>query len=309
MSALLELVPDGVGDAVRVGDEVGIPDADRGEALFRERGGAVSVGCAACVLAAVELDDQAAGIADEIRDEGADGNLAAELIFGETAVFEEEPELLFGFRGVAAHGFGEAAVAALAQAMGLVGPGDNGGRGCPLTPGPSPTGGEGGDGAGPCFILDNRARGSFCLVVLNFRAKGGFRPLTPGPSPTRGEGGDGGGPCFILDNRARGSFCLVVLNFRTRGGFRPLTLGPSPTGGERGDRGGLCFILDNRAKGSFCLVVLNFHARGGFRPLTPGPSPTGGEGGDGGERFWCGFGEPRIPFSPCGRRCLAQRGG
>src|SRR5690606_10715830 len=150
MSALLEFVPDGVGDAVRVGSEVGIPDADRGETLFRERGGAVLVGCAACVLAAVELDDQAAGITDEIRDKGADGNLAAELEAGEAAVLEDEPELLLGFRGIAAHGFGEAAVAALAQAMGLVGAGDNGGRGCPLTPGPSPTGGEGGDGDGPC---------------------------------------------------------------------------------------------------------------------------------------------------------------
>src|SRR5690606_17131199 len=118
-----EFLPDRVGDALGIGGEVGIPDADCGEALLGERGVAMFVGRAVCVLAAVELDDQAAGIADEIGDEGADRDLAAEFIFSETAVLEEKPEFLLGLGGVAAHGLGEAAVAAFAEAMGFVGPG------------------------------------------------------------------------------------------------------------------------------------------------------------------------------------------
>src|SRR5690606_35763202 len=107
--------------------------------------------------------------------------------------FEEEPEFLLGLGGVAAHGFGEAAVAAFAQATGFVGPGGGDrGRGCPFTPGPSPTRGEGGDGGGVCFILNSPVRGNFCLVVFNFRGWGSLCLLTPGPSPTGGEGGEGG---------------------------------------------------------------------------------------------------------------------
>src|SRR5690606_7690549 len=100
---------DSVEHRIAFARQLGVPDAEDAEAFGLQPCVASGVRLLT-MLAAVELDDQAGRIADEIGDVGADGDLTAEFVIDEAAVLKDEPHLPLGFSGVAAHGFGEAAI-------------------------------------------------------------------------------------------------------------------------------------------------------------------------------------------------------
>src|SRR5690606_19591006 len=104
MGLLLEPVPDRIEHGIAVFGDLVIPDAQDGEAFRIQRFVAGDV-VIVSVLAAIELDDQASGIAYEISDVGPDGSLTAELVPGKPAILEDEPHRTRGLGGVAAHGF------------------------------------------------------------------------------------------------------------------------------------------------------------------------------------------------------------
>ena len=88
-------------------EDIVVPEADDFVALGVEPGGAAGVvGNLVGVLAAVDFDDQAAFVAEEVDDVGADGGLPADLVAVELPGAKDGPEGALGGGGVAAESAG-----------------------------------------------------------------------------------------------------------------------------------------------------------------------------------------------------------
>ena len=93
----------GTQHGIEIGHHVVVPEADDAIALsFDERGAPIVAACVT-MRRAVEFDDQFAGAADEVRDVGADDDLAGELDPGEAFGAQGGPEFAFGLGHLAAH--------------------------------------------------------------------------------------------------------------------------------------------------------------------------------------------------------------
>src|SRR5579885_2721769 len=93
---LLEHRQDRLLDVVGVLEDVGVPETQDAPAVRLQPSGAARIALALRVLSAVGLDDEAMLDAGEVRDEGTERMLAAELVADEAAVPETGPEPALG---------------------------------------------------------------------------------------------------------------------------------------------------------------------------------------------------------------------
>ena len=93
-------------NAIKVGEDVIVPEADDAVAVLGERRGTNHVAITLGVLPAVEFDNQVRFAAGKIGNVWTNGLLADEFMAEQLAVAQTGPEFAFSVSGIGAKGFG-----------------------------------------------------------------------------------------------------------------------------------------------------------------------------------------------------------